>query len=188
MQRKPCPLPLADAWSNLEPALSPFAVETNARTSRAPPSHRPLTASTRSLPAPPKLAPKPSTPAHTKDLEVHGACMMQTTVNTNTYPAAAFSPTPLRCYHQLRNVSPHVRSPASRSPTNVQPLRGECLAQPACPCAMRTQTRRLCAAPTIRARTPMVLLSHPPLCCLSHPPPLLSHPPRDAQHRCTTPW
>jgi hypothetical protein len=90
MQRKPCPLPLADAWSNLEPALSPFAVETNARTSCAPPSHRPLTASTRSLPAPPKLAPKPSTPAHTKDLEVHGACMMQNDGEHEHVPCRCF--------------------------------------------------------------------------------------------------
>ncbi|KAJ7916829.1 hypothetical protein B0H13DRAFT_2658090 [Mycena leptocephala] len=55
-----CPLPLVDARSNLQPALSPIAVETNTRTSRAPPRLHPLPASPKSTPKS-RLPPTPKT-------------------------------------------------------------------------------------------------------------------------------
>ncbi|KAJ7919240.1 hypothetical protein B0H13DRAFT_2320656 [Mycena leptocephala] len=74
---RPIPTPyLSDAAETLPAAFSECLVESGAGT---------LT-----LCAPPKLAPKPSTHAHAKDLEVHGVCMMQNDGDHEHVPCRCF--------------------------------------------------------------------------------------------------
>ncbi|KAJ6548556.1 hypothetical protein B0H19DRAFT_1265371 [Mycena capillaripes] len=63
------PLPLVEALSNLQPALS----TTMLKPTRAPPAHRPESAHSLRRPS----ARKPLTPAHAEDLQMHGISTMQ---------------------------------------------------------------------------------------------------------------
>lgn len=100
----PCPLPLVDAWATLQPALSPIAAETNARTSRAQPRrHVPL--------APPKSAQKQVSLAHAKRLQVSSVTVSRT-MNGRTFTTPPDLPASLRGHPcNLPRCTAHTESP-----------------------------------------------------------------------------